>query len=233
MGIFKLLDSMCKTPKATDAKFCASIFDEHAKPGKVHAHLSVPKRRPREDVEFVVKHFAGDVKYACANFLEKNNDSLDASFKEMLLQSENEVTRQLAKIADERDQAAAAAAKPGGRSAAFASVCKRFTDDINALLTALNQTTAHFVRCMKPNPRFKKHDFERPMIMAQLKCNGTLEAVRLMRHGYPNRVPYDLMFDRYKKHLISVPGVARPSPAQFCEVLAAIQSWRPTSTSSA
>ena len=38
----------------------------------------------------------------------------------------------------------------------------------------------------------------------QLKCNGTLEAVQLMRHGYPNRVPYDLMFDRYQKHLSGV-----------------------------
>merc|ERR1712185_344588 len=79
MGIFKLLDSMCKTPKATDIKFCTSIFDEHAKPGKVHPHLVVPKRRPREDVDFTVKHFAGDVRYASTNFLEKNNDSLDAS----------------------------------------------------------------------------------------------------------------------------------------------------------
>jgi len=89
MGIFKLLDSMCKTPKATDVKFCTSVFDEHAKPGKHHAHLVVPKRRPREDVEFTVRHFAGEVRYACTNFLEKNNDSLDTSFKEMLLQAGN------------------------------------------------------------------------------------------------------------------------------------------------
>merc|ERR1719482_2034153 len=65
------------------------------------------------------------------------------------------------------------------------------------------------------------------MIFSQLRCNGTLEAVQLMRHGYPNRVPYALMFDRYKKHLISVPGVAELTPAQFCEVLAAIAELDP------
>merc|ERR1719230_2042696 len=140
----------------------------------------------------------------------------------MLLKASNSVTRQLAQIADEREAAAAAAAKPGARSAAFASVSKRFVDDINSLLTALNSTSAHFVRCMKPNSRFKKLDFDESMIMAQLRCNGTLEAVQLMRHGYPNRVPYQLMFDRYKKHLITVPGVAELTPAQFCEVLAEI-----------
>ena len=49
------------------------VHDEHAKPGMAHAHLLVPKRRPREDVEFTVVHFAGEVRYSCTNFLEKNN----------------------------------------------------------------------------------------------------------------------------------------------------------------
>eukprot|EP00964_Phaeocystis_antarctica_P015808 scaffold8727_cov45-Phaeocystis_antarctica.AAC.1 len=30
-----------------------------------------------------VRHFAGDVAYSCANFLEKNNDSLDQHFKQV------------------------------------------------------------------------------------------------------------------------------------------------------
>ena len=229
MGIFKLLDSMCKTPKATDTKFCNSIMDEHAKMGKVHPNLSAPKRRPRggEHEDFTVAHFAGEVRYSCTNFLEKNNDSLDQSFKAMLVASSNSVVREIGRAAEDREAAALAAAKPGARVGAFASVSSRFVKDINALIDALNQTTAHFVRCMKPNPRFKPLDFDSAMIMSQLKCNGTLEAVRLMRNGYPNRVPYDLMFDRYKKHLISVPGVAELTPAQFCEVLAAIAEMDP------
>ena len=99
---------------------------------------------------------------------------------------------------------------------------RRFCADINALIDALNSTTAHFVRCMKPNPRFAKGDFDNEMIMAQLRCNGTLEAVQLMRNGFPNRVPYDLMYDRYKKHLMQIPEVAKLTPAQFCEILVAI-----------
>ena len=75
---------------------------------------------------------------------------------------------------------------------------------------------------MKPNPRFARLDFDDTMIMGQLRCNGTLEAVQLMRNGFPNRVPYSMMFDRYKKHLLSVPGIAQLSAAQFCEILAEI-----------
>ena len=99
MGVFKLLDSMCKTPKATDVKFCTSIYDEHAKPGKVHAHLVVPKRRPREDVDFTVRHFAGDVRYHAAAYisrtskqyevpwLEKNKDQVDKGWLQKLAHS--------------------------------------------------------------------------------------------------------------------------------------------------
>ena len=80
---------------------------------------------------------------------------------------------------------------------------------------------------MKPNPRFAALDFDHDMVMAQLKCNGTLEAVQLMRHGYPNRVPYDLMFDRYQKHLSGVPGIERLSAAQFSEILVSIADLAP------
>ena len=70
------------------------------------------------------------------------------------------------------------------------------------------------------------------MLGAQLKCNGTLEAVQLMRHGYPNRVPYDLMFDRYQKHLSGVrraPPVHHPVPplAPPCAPLRPAPSFPP------
>ena len=152
---------------------------------------------------------------------------------QVLSTSTNAVAREIVALAEAREKAAAEGARPGAKSAAFASVSKRFVDDINTLVGALdqttthlpthlptyplthpthsagalNQTTAHFVRCMKPNPRFAALDFDHDVIMAQLKCNGTLEAVQLMRHGYPNRVPYDLMFDRYQKHLSGVRAI--------------------------
>ena len=43
----------------------------------------------------------------------------------------------------------------------------------------------------------------------------------------PPAAAYDLMFDRYKKHLGNVPGISELTPAQFCEVLAAIAEMDP------
>ena len=63
-----------------------------------------------------------------------------------LAASNNSVARAIVAIAEARE-AAAAGPKPGPtRSSAFTSVAKRFADDINALIAALNSTTAHFVR---------------------------------------------------------------------------------------
>eukprot|EP00966_Prymnesium_polylepis_P107163 2481682-Prymnesium_polylepis.1 len=59
MGLFPLLDSTCKTPKATDDLFCTNIYEQHSK----NACLVVPKRRPPngKDTTFTVAHFAGHV----------------------------------------------------------------------------------------------------------------------------------------------------------------------------
>ena len=140
LGLFQLLDSTCKTPKATDELFCTNIYEQHSK----HPCLVVPKRRPPKDVSFTVRHFAGTVTYSVAAFLEKNNDSLDGQFKDLLSVSSNGVTREMLQIAVAREAAAAAAAskgKSGGRPAAPASVSKRFSASLASLVQVPEQPT--------------------------------------------------------------------------------------------
>ena len=43
-----------------------------------------------------------------------------------------------------------------------------------------------------------------------------------MRYGFPTRVPYELMLERYEAHFASIPAVRKLPPAQFCELLAAV-----------
>ena len=52
-----------------------------------------------------MRHFAGDVAYSCANFLEKNNDSLDQHFKQVLSASTNAVAREVVALAEARERA--------------------------------------------------------------------------------------------------------------------------------
>ena len=51
----------------------------------------------------------------------------------------------------------------------------------------VNKTEPYYIRCVKPNNNKSPHDFDAPMVMEQLRCNGTLEMVRIRREGYPMR----------------------------------------------
>ena len=91
------------------------------------------------------------------------------------------------------------------------------------LIGRLRESSAHFIRCIKPNPRMAPRDFDEAMVQSQLRSLGTLEAVTLMRSGFPSRVPFGLIADRYRRHLErAVPNCSELTPAQVCELLVEI-----------
>ena len=58
------------------------------------------------------------------------------------------------------------------------------------LMTNLNSTHPHFVRCIIPNEIKKSGHSDSPLIMHQLTCNGVLEGIRICQLGLPNKVTY-------------------------------------------
>ena len=57
-GIFRLLDSQCKAPNASEESLCKEVNQLHAKGG-----FLAPTRvqRMRDEEGFIVRHYAGDV----------------------------------------------------------------------------------------------------------------------------------------------------------------------------
>ena len=45
-------------------------------------------------------------------------------------------------------------------------------------MTDLNSTHAHFVRCIKPNLELKAMLYVSTLVLNQLRCSGTFDAVR-------------------------------------------------------
>ncbi|EOD17106.1 hypothetical protein EMIHUDRAFT_124129, partial [Emiliania huxleyi CCMP1516] len=103
----------------------------------------------------------------------------------------------------------------------FSSVGKRFVNDLNSLLDELKASKAHFVRCIKPNSKQVKKEFEPAMVLDQLRCSGVVEAVRVMTEAYPTRIPYEVIHGRYAplmgKEVLDATG---DEPAAFCEAIA-------------
>jgi myosin heavy subunit len=155
-GIYKLLDSECRTPNASGKSFCAAL---HTAYGQKHTVFGAPKLSKKEqrtaDEYFLVRHFAGEVIYFADEFLGKNNDSLAAEVEGHLLKSKKAVVPEISKPPEAPAPAANAKGAKKGGQASFSSVGDKFVKSLRALLEELESSQAHFVRCIKSNPELK------------------------------------------------------------------------------
>jgi len=222
-GVFRLLDSQCKTPNASEGTFCKEVNKVHSKGG-----FLAPTRmqKLRDDEGFIVRHYAGDVVYQTSSlvssqtghgevpWLEKNNDTLQEDWLDCLAHSEHTL---LSSLFTPAAQAAAKAKK----TSTFSSVGKRFVNDLNSLLTELRSTKAQFIRCIKPNMDQKARVFTASMVLDQLRCSGVVEAVRVMQEAFPTRIPYEDIHGRYAPMMgEEVLRETGDDPAAFCEAVA-------------
>lgn len=75
--MLSVLDSQCKFPRASDDTLLASLHDNVGS----HSHFRASSRQPGA---FTVQHYAGEVHYSVAGFLDKNKDALSADIAELL-----------------------------------------------------------------------------------------------------------------------------------------------------
>ena len=68
-----------------------------------------------------------------------------------------------------------------------------FRAQLDALLTTLNQTDPHFIRCIVPNNHKTPGLLDSALVMHQLTCNGVLEGIRICRRGFPNRLESEIL----------------------------------------
>ena len=88
-GIFSLLDEESSFPRANDETFLEKI--------KTHCKNSedVLKFSRGRNLNFTIRHFAGDVEYSCQDILEKNRDTLSENIVQLLETCEHYLIREL------------------------------------------------------------------------------------------------------------------------------------------
>merc|ERR1719473_1025339 len=62
----------------------------------------------------------------------------------------------------------------------------------------LDQTRCNFIRCIKPNASMQPGLFEPLYSVTQLRHTGLLQCCELLKHGYPTRIAYSEVCDRYR-----------------------------------
>ena len=228
VGILSILDEQCRLRTCTDMSFARATY-EHC---SGHPRFEASKHH-KVSGAFAVHHYAGLVEYDTTNFLEKNKDELPKETTELLSSSENPFLASLGKILRSQSVEECSSPPKGGAvpnrrqlhrtssSLMRVSVGSQFASQLGQLRDRINQTTPHYVRCLKPNDDLLPDSFHPLVIADQLRCAGVLEVIRVSRVGFPQRYAHDAFMKRY--HMLAVKEVRQKArfldKKDLCQVL--------------
>ncbi|KAJ7083732.1 P-loop containing nucleoside triphosphate hydrolase protein [Mycena belliarum] len=215
IGILSCLDEECIMPRATDLTFTNKLHGLWVGQDTEPRHPGRDKYEPtRFDQGFIIQHYAAKVEYRTDGWLEKNKDPLNDNLTRVLAASSD---RYVASLFAEYAEAPATPVGPGGagniftagkkramKKGAFRTVAQRHKEQLSSLMSQLQATQPHFVRCIVPNSNKKPGRVDIPLVLDQLRCNGVLEGIRIARLGYPNRLPFVEFRQRYE---VLTPGI--------------------------
>merc|ERR1712130_613543 len=94
------------------------------------------------------------------------------------------------------------------------SVTAVFYGGIKRLMKSLKQTEPYFVRCINPNSQKSKDIWDERIVEHQLQCGGLLEALKVLKLGYPTRVPYNLLYEKFHSS-VDNPLIKNMKPEAF------------------
>ncbi|KAF9894577.1 hypothetical protein FE257_006463 [Aspergillus nanangensis] len=197
IGIFSCLDEDSVMPKATDRSFTDKLHSLWDK--------KTPKyRASRLNQGFVLTHYAAEVEYGTAGWLEKNKDPLNDNVTRLLASSqEKHVANLFSDCRDPDDEVDYP--KSRVKKGLFRTVAQRHKEQLSSLMTQLHSTHPHFVRCIIPNHKKRPKMFHAPLVLDQLRCNGVLEGIRIARTGFPNRLSFAEFRQRYEVLCRNIP----------------------------
>lgn len=77
------------------------------------------------------------------------------------------------------------------------TVTSVFHKGIKTLMKILEKTEPYFVRCINPNQEKSAKVWDESIVEHQLRVGGLLEALRVLKLGYPTRVPYSTLYEKW------------------------------------
>uniref|UniRef100_A0A9J2Q446 Myosin motor domain-containing protein n=1 Tax=Ascaris lumbricoides TaxID=6252 RepID=A0A9J2Q446_ASCLU len=190
-GIISMLDEACFTVGTVTDKI---FLEEMNKAFVGHKHYTSRQLQPSDktlnfDDNFRITHYAGDVTYSVAGFLDKNRDTLFQDLKRLLYNSRNSLLSSIF---------------PDGAKA-VTEVNKRpltagtmFKNSMLDLVQQLASKEPYYIRCIKPNEDKSSVKFDEERVEHQVRYLGLLENVRVRRAGFAYRIHYDRFLQRYK-----------------------------------
>lgn len=190
LGIIALMNDHLRQPRGTEEALVNKFRTNHQKKGtELNPHIDFPKVKR---TQFVINHYAGSVTYETVGFMEKHRDTLQKDLLDLIQSSSIDM---LPELFIENDSVLDS---NGARSkTAVRSLGSQFKASLSQLMENISTTNSHYVRCIKPNSNKSSTEFNRRMVVEQLRSAGVIEAIRITRSGYPSRLTPDELATRY------------------------------------
>ncbi|CAM9987258.1 unnamed protein product, partial [Ectocarpus sp. 8 AP-2014] len=185
MGIIAVLNEECVRPRGGDNSFVSKLATLHAD------HSAFARAKLAGPFEFSVRHYAGEVLYHAEGFLDKNRDSVGEACRDLLAKSSVPL---IAKVfapdpgSAEGDSGGGGGASRKKSSMATNTLATKFKGSLTTLMDTIGLTSVQYVRCIKPNAAKLPGRMENAKVAEQLRCAGVVEAIRISRAAYPNRM---------------------------------------------
>lgn len=210
-GVLDLLDDANKQSGkglqgVTDGGFCQTVHRSGFKSlGKPFLGRKAAGRKGgalKVDAGFVVAHYAGEVEYEVCGWIEKNESRLKEAQESVLRESGNELVK---KLSTGKEEEAAPflprALGKRGPPASLETTARGYLKGLDALMKTLETCSLHYIRCFKPNEEQKPDCFQGRVVLKQMLHSGACELVKIMHKGFPNRVGFTELSERFLKLL--------------------------------
>jgi myosin heavy subunit len=201
VGILNTLDDSYAGMGSSDEKDVKFVAQIHKLFGSVagsvqgiggHEYFVTPKFG--NDRQFVIVHYAGEVKYTADGFAEKNVENLSNELRDLGYTSSNFLTRDIFGASKTCVDSSTLARRSSIRGF---SVSSQFKQSLQSLVEDLESTQPHYIRCIKPNSNKALNSFISGEVLKQLRYSGMMEAIRIRREGYALREEHKSFFDRF------------------------------------
>eukprot|EP00924_Labyrinthula_sp_SR-Ha-C_P004173 maker-scaffold_3-augustus-gene-16.4-mRNA-1 protein AED:0.35 eAED:0.36 QI:0/0/0/0.5/1/1/2/1050/930 len=206
VGVLSTIDDVSTGLEPSDKKLLANLHRGFG------SHKSWIKPHPRMKSElFIVNHFAGQCAYTIDSFIEKNQDQVpDAVLKFLQGSTFSSMTQHAVKNVKSK------------------TIIKTFKSQIQGLVENLESTKCSFIRCVKPCAemfRGKSNDwFNRRYISMQLRKLSIPQTAEVLQSGFPTRIKYDVLLEKYQNLLPKSP-LMNPSSNNYASLFVRALFW--------
>ncbi|PVD32461.1 hypothetical protein C0Q70_07899 [Pomacea canaliculata] len=127
---------------------------------------------------FTVKHFLSQMTYDASDLLARSRASFPDSIAQLLIYGANPLAKEIAYDVTQQQRGYVPE-----ESQTFTSH-RNFKDEISFLRHRLDNSSLHYIRCMRPNPGAVPGQFDTAEVTSQMKEANIVEVIRQRKLGY-------------------------------------------------